>query len=73
MKGAIMFEQSLTSLDGSEYDEKTLAAAGELAGLTAGTIRVLHVREGDFIGRAGFAPARITRRHPRWSIRRSKT
>lgn len=51
-----MFEQILTSVDGSEYDKKTLAAAEELAGLTDGTIRVLHVREGDFIGRAGFVP-----------------
>jgi nucleotide-binding universal stress UspA family protein len=51
-----MFEHILIAVDGSEHDKKTLSGAVELTGITAGPIRVLHVREGDFIGRAGFVP-----------------
>jgi nucleotide-binding universal stress UspA family protein len=50
-----MSEHILIAVDGSEHDKKTpLSGALELAGITAGPIRVLHVRDGDFIGRAGF-------------------
>jgi len=48
-----MFEIILTAVDGSEHDRKALAATKELAKLAEGTVRVVHVREGDFIGRAG--------------------
>ncbi|HXQ43521.1 MAG TPA: universal stress protein [Acidimicrobiales bacterium] len=49
-----MFESILTAVDGSEHDSKALAATKELAKLAEGTVRVVHVREGDFVGRAGF-------------------
>ncbi len=49
-----MFESILTAVDGSEHDKKALAATKELAKLTEGTVRVVHVREGEFVGRAGF-------------------
>ena len=51
-----MFEHILVALDGSQHDTKTLAGAKELAQLSAGQVRVVHVREGHFIGRAGFVP-----------------
>ncbi len=51
-----MFENILVAVDGSEYDRKVLAAAKELAKLSEATVRVVHVREGDFIGRAGLVP-----------------
>ena len=53
MEGGTMFEIILTAVDGSEHDRKALAATKELAKLAEGTVRVVHVREGDFIGRAG--------------------
>jgi len=49
-----MFESILATVDGSEHDRKVLAATKELAKLAESTVRVVHVREGDFIGRAGF-------------------
>ena len=52
-----MFERILTALDGSPYDATTLAATKELAELSRGHVRVVHVREGHFIGRAGFVPS----------------
>jgi nucleotide-binding universal stress UspA family protein len=52
-----MFEHILTALDGSPHDTKTLAATKELAKLAGGQVRVVHVREGHFIGRAGFVPS----------------
>jgi len=52
-----MFEHILTALDGSSHDTKTLAATKELAQLSGGQVRVVHVREGHFIGRAGFVPS----------------
>jgi nucleotide-binding universal stress UspA family protein len=51
-----MFDHILTALDGSPHDAKTLAATKELAKLSGGQVRVVHVREGHFIGRAGFVP-----------------
>jgi len=52
-----MFEHILTALDGSQHDTKTLAATKELAKLSGAQVRVLHVREGHFIGRAGIVPS----------------
>ncbi|HVC69186.1 MAG TPA: universal stress protein [Acidimicrobiales bacterium] len=49
-----MFETILTALDGSEHDTKALVATAELAKLNEATVRIVHVREGDFVGRAGF-------------------
>lgn len=51
-----MFEYILTALDGSPHDTRTLAATKELAKLAGGQVRIVHVREGHFIGRAGFVP-----------------
>ena len=52
-----MFEHILTALDGSPHDTRTLAATKELAKLAGSQVRVVHVREGHFIGRAGFVPS----------------
>jgi len=52
-----MFEHILSALDGSSHDTRTLAATKELARLAGGQVRVVHVREGHFIGRAGFVPS----------------
>ena len=52
-----MFEHILTVLDGSPHDAKTIAASKELALFSGGQVRVVHVREGHFIGRAGFVPS----------------
>jgi nucleotide-binding universal stress UspA family protein len=49
-----MFESVLVALDGSEHDRKAMTAAKELAKLAEATVHVVHVREGDFIGQAGF-------------------
>ena len=51
-----MFENILTAIDGSEHDRKALATTKELAKLAESTVRVIHVRESDFIGRAGSVP-----------------
>ena len=49
-----MFESILIALDGSEHDRKALEATKELAKLSEATVRVVHVREGDFVVRLGF-------------------
>jgi len=51
-----MFEHILTALDGSQHDSKTLAAAEELARLSGGQVRVLHVWGGHLSDRVGFGP-----------------
>ena len=51
-----MFEHILTALDGSQHDSKTLAAAKELARLSGGQVRVLHVWTGHLSDRVGFGP-----------------
>jgi len=51
-----MFEHILTALDGSEQDRKTLAAAKDVAMLSGGQVRVLHVRGGHFMDQTGFGP-----------------
>jgi len=48
-----MFDHIVVAVDGSGSSKKALDAARELAGLTSGTVRVLHVREHGFAGRAG--------------------
>ena len=68
-----MFEHILTALDGSQHDTKTLAATKELAKLSGAQVRVLHVREGHFIGRAASSRARNTTMLPGLSIRPSPT
>ncbi len=52
-----MYEHLLVAMDGSAYDVATLEAAATLSGFAGSTVRVVHVREGHFIGRAGFVPA----------------
>jgi nucleotide-binding universal stress UspA family protein len=54
--GVTMFEHILTALDGSQHDRKTLAAAKELARLSGGRVRILHVCGGHLIHRVGFGP-----------------
>ena len=51
-----MFEHILTALDGSQHDSKTLAAAKELARLSGGQVRVLHVWTDHLSDRVGFGP-----------------
>jgi nucleotide-binding universal stress UspA family protein len=48
-----MFEVLLLALDNSEKARKTYDAAEQLAKLSGGEVRVLHVREYGFAGRAG--------------------
>jgi len=48
-----VFETILLALDESEHAKKTLEAAKSLAQLSGGAVRVLHVREFGFAGRAG--------------------
>jgi nucleotide-binding universal stress UspA family protein len=48
-----MFDHILVALDGSGPSKKALETATSLARLTGGTVRVLHVREHGFAGRAG--------------------
>ena len=50
-----MLEHILTALDGSQQDSKTLAAAKELAMLSGGQVRVLHVW-GHLSDRVGLGP-----------------
>ena len=40
-----MFEKILVALDESEHSKKALATAGDLAEMSKGEVRVLHVRE----------------------------
>ncbi|MGA3352933.1 MAG: universal stress protein [Acidimicrobiales bacterium] len=51
-----MFEKLLVAIDESEYKERVLAAATELAAKFGSEIRVLHVLELGFVGRAGSVP-----------------
>jgi nucleotide-binding universal stress UspA family protein len=48
-----MFENILLAIDGSEQANKALSAAETVAKLSGGQVRVLHVREFGFAGRAG--------------------
>jgi nucleotide-binding universal stress UspA family protein len=48
-----MFERIVVAVDTSDHAKRTLDASYELAQLSGGEARVLHVREGRFIGRAG--------------------
>jgi nucleotide-binding universal stress UspA family protein len=48
-----MFEIMLLALDDSEQSTKAFAMAKSLAKLSGGEVRVLHVREYGFAGRAG--------------------
>ena len=51
-----MFEKLLVAVDESEYKERVIAAANELATKFGSEIRVLHVLELGFVGRAGSVP-----------------
>lgn len=51
-----MFEKVLVALDESDHAERVLAAAEELATKLGSELRVLHVREIGFVGRAGSVP-----------------
>ncbi len=51
-----MYERILIALDGSEHSRRALEDAKELATLAKSQVRVLHVREEYFIGRAGLVP-----------------
>jgi nucleotide-binding universal stress UspA family protein len=51
-----MFEKMLVAIDGSEHSPAVLKAAGELASQLGATVRVLHVLEMGFAGRAGAVP-----------------
>ncbi len=48
-----MFEKILLALDGSEHASKAIEATKALAKLSAAQVRVVHVREFGFAGRAG--------------------
>jgi nucleotide-binding universal stress UspA family protein len=48
-----MFEILLLALDDSETAKRACAAAAQLATLSGGEVRVVHVREYGFAGRAG--------------------
>lgn len=48
-----MFDHIVVALDGSEPSKRALETATSLARLTQGAVRVLHVREHGFAGRAG--------------------
>ncbi|HUZ22075.1 MAG TPA: universal stress protein [Acidimicrobiales bacterium] len=52
-----MYERILVALDGSEHSRRALEHAKALALLATSQVRVLHVREEYFIGRAGQVPA----------------
>jgi nucleotide-binding universal stress UspA family protein len=51
-----MFDKILVALDTSEHAGPVLAAAGELATKYEATVRVVHVLEMGFAGRAGQVP-----------------
>jgi nucleotide-binding universal stress UspA family protein len=51
-----MFEKLLVPLDESEYAERVLDAASEVAAKFGSEVRVLHVLELGFVGRAGSVP-----------------
>ena len=52
-----MFERILVACDGSEPSSRALERAAELAVFSSGEVRVLHVREEHFVGRAGPIPS----------------
>ena len=51
-----MYERLLVAVDHSEYTERVLSAARELAALAKGEIWVVHVREFEVLPRGGPAP-----------------
>jgi nucleotide-binding universal stress UspA family protein len=51
-----MFEKVLVAIDGSAQAEHALDAAQQLASLSGGEVRVVHVREVALAGRAGAVP-----------------
>ena len=51
-----MFEKVLVAIDGSPQAEHALSAAQQLASVSGGEVRVVHVREVAFVGRAGAIP-----------------
>jgi len=55
-----MFDKLVVALDGSDYSGPVLSAATELAGKLGSTLRVLHVLEMGFAGRAGQVPLEET-------------
>jgi nucleotide-binding universal stress UspA family protein len=59
MKGAGMFETILLAVDGSEYSERSLPVAAELALKFKSQVVVFHVREMD-IGKGGPVPLEPT-------------
>lgn len=48
-----MFQKVLVAIDGSEHSKPVLKAAAELAAQVRSTLRVVHVLEMGFAGRAG--------------------
>jgi len=48
-----MYEKVLVAIDRSENSKRALAAARELASLSDGEVRVLHLREQEIIARMG--------------------
>ncbi len=48
-----MFQKVLVAIDGSEHSKPVLKAAAELASQVGSTLRVIHVLEMGFAGRAG--------------------
>lgn len=51
-----MFDKLLVAVDGSEHAKSVLNAASELATKLGSSVRVLHVLEMGFAGRAGQVP-----------------
>lgn len=64
-----MFEKLLVALDTSDHAKKTLDAAAELGTKVGSEIRVLHVVEMGFAGRADQIPLETTKRRRRSSSR----
>jgi nucleotide-binding universal stress UspA family protein len=51
-----LFAKVLVAIDGSPHAEHALGAAQQLASLSGGEVRVVHVREVAVVGRAGAIP-----------------
>jgi nucleotide-binding universal stress UspA family protein len=51
-----MYEKVLAAVDHSEVSERVLAAARDLAVLSKGEVRVLHLREREVVDRMGLVP-----------------